>query len=89
MNNLQQKEEVKVESVQDKSAVEQASSNMVSVLENSSDPKLRNSEFLKFLKQLNQGSLKIDESQELIVDQEKMVEFESLEAQRLKDEVIR
>jgi hypothetical protein len=44
------------------SAVEQASSNMVNVLENSSEPKLRNCEFLKFLKQLNQGSLKIDEN---------------------------
>lgn len=56
----------------EKLAVEQASSNMVNVLENSSDPKLRNSEFLKFLKQLNQGALKIDDNQELVVDQVKL-----------------
>ena len=52
---------------------------MVNVLENSSDPKLRNCEFLKFLKQRNSGSLKIDENQDLIVDNEKMVEFDHLE----------
>lgn len=63
---------------------------MVSVLSTSSDPKHRNSEFLKFLQQLNHGALAINEdSQTLVEHQEKMAEFDKLEEQRLKEESVR
>ena len=54
--------------------MQQASSNMVEVLQNSEDPKHRNSEFLKFLKQLNQGALNI-EGDKLVENTDKMAEF--------------
>jgi len=56
---------------------------MVNVLKNSTDPKHRNSEFLKFLSQLNHGALNIDEkTSELVEDKDKLVEFEKLEEAR-------
>jgi hypothetical protein len=54
--------------------ITQVSSNMVEVLQSSEDPKHRNSEFLKFLKQLNQGALNI-EGDKLVEIPEKMKEF--------------
>jgi hypothetical protein len=54
--------------------VASASSNMVEVLTNSTNPKHRNSEFLKFLNKLNSGALKI-QGEKLIEDAAKMTEF--------------
>lgn len=62
---------------------------MVEVLGNSSNPKHRNSEFLKFLKQLNSGALTIENDNKLVENAEKMKEFEIQEAERMKEEVIR
>lgn len=55
--------------------VSSASSNMVEVLTNSTNPKHRNSEFLKFLNKLNSGALKI-QGEELVEDAAKMTEFQ-------------
>jgi len=62
---------------------------MVEVLENSTNSKHRNSEFLKFLKQLNSGALTIEGETKLVENAEKMQEFELQEAERQKEEVIR
>lgn len=67
-----------------------ASSNMVEVLQNSANPKHRNSEFLKFLTQLNQGAITIDEqSNQVVENAEKMQEFEAKEVIRLEQEKVR
>jgi hypothetical protein len=57
---------------------------MVEVLSTSADPKHRNSEFLKFLNQLNEGALTIDDNQQLVEDKAKMAEFEKQEEERVK-----
>jgi hypothetical protein len=54
--------------------VQQASSNMVEVLQNSTNPKHRNSEFLKFLNQLNAGAIDIQDDK-VVEDPVKMQEF--------------
>lgn len=64
----------------------QASGNMVQVLSTSADPKHRNSEFLKFLQQLNKGALSIDDDQNLVENKEKMAEFDKEEEERMKEE---
>ena len=56
---------------------------MVEVLSNSANPKHRNSEFLKFLKQLNSGALTIENDNKLVENADKMKEFEAQEATRM------
>lgn len=75
---MQPKQEMRKEEVKQPEAapITQVSSNMVEVLQNSEDPKHRNSEFLKFLKQLNQGALNI-EGDKIVENAEKMQEFSS------------
>ena len=58
---------------------------MIDVLQNSSDPKFRNSKFLKFLKKLNHGAYKIEEDQ-LVKDPMKLEEFRDQENMRLEQE---
>lgn len=69
--------------------VQQASSNMVEVLKNSTNPKHRNSEFLQFLNKLNSGALTIQDDNKLVEDEEKMKAFSLQEAERMKEEVVR
>ena len=69
--------------------IQQASSNMVEVLQNSANPKHRNSEFLKFLRQLNSGALAIGDDNQLNEDPIKMQEFAEQETKRLEEEEIR
>jgi len=80
-------EEAKVAENKD-APVQEASSNMVAVLENSSNPKHRNSELLKFLNKLNTGALKI-EGEQLVEDATKMQEYEEKEVMRLAKEAER
>ena len=47
---------------------------MIDVLQNSDNPKYRNSKFLKFLKKLNQGAYTIEE-EALVKNPEKLAEF--------------
>jgi hypothetical protein len=61
---------------------------MVEVLQNSSNPKHRNSEFLKFLNQLNCGAISVD-GDKIIEDPVKMEQFNIQEAERLQKEKIR
>mmetsp|Transcript_18064 Transcript_18064/g.30813 ORF Transcript_18064/g.30813 Transcript_18064/m.30813 type:complete len:124 (-) Transcript_18064:1306-1677(-) len=86
------KEEAKQEEVKQEEAknpVGEVSKNMVEVLQNSSDPKHRNSEFLKFLKQLNSGAYEIENETELKVNQAKMEEFQKQEDERMIQEIKR
>lgn len=61
---------------------------MVEVLQNSEDPKHRNSEFLKFLKQLNSGALNIEDGK-LVENQTKMTEFAEQEKVRIAADLVR
>lgn len=47
---------------------------MIDILENSDNPKFRNSKFLKFLKKLRDGAYKIDDNQ-LVKDSVRLTEF--------------
>lgn len=90
---MQQKpEEAKLEEAKssepEANPISQASSNMVEVLQNSTNPKHRNSEFLKFLNKLNMGAIKIEDDQ-LVEDAVKMTEFEKQESIRMEKEIIR
>ena len=84
-----QVEEVK-ESAQDRvdQEVKATSNSMIEVLSKSDNPKHRNSKFLKFLKKLAHGAYTIEEEQ-LVKKADKLVEFRSMEQDRMKDEVIR
>jgi hypothetical protein len=55
---------------------------MINVLENSDNPKHRNSKFLKFLKKLSTGAYTIENDQ-LVKIPEKIAEFKVLEEKRL------
>jgi hypothetical protein len=61
---------------------------MVEVMQNSTNPKHRNSEFLKFLNKLNTGALKIEEDK-LVEDEVKLKDFEASEAIRMEKEIVR
>ena len=61
---------------------------MVEVLSNSKNPKHRNSEFLKFLKQLNSGAI-IIKDEKLIVNDQKMKVFESEDVLRIEKDLER
>lgn len=63
-----------------------ATDNMIEVLQNSSNPKFRNSKFLKFLKKLNVGAYKIENDQ-LQKDSTKLGEFKMTEKERVEKEV--
>ena len=84
----QAKDAVPEEAKQQTNPMAQASSNMVEVLQNSTNPKHRNSEFLKFLNQLNQGAINI-EGDKLSENPTKMAEWQASEAQRLDKEQVR
>ena len=63
---------------------------MLEALSTSTNSVHRNCEFLKFLKQLNNGALTLnEETQEIQEDAGKMAEFAKEEADRLKEEEIR
>ena len=81
-------EEVKEEVKDNGEEIKQTSSNMIHVLENSDNPKLRNSKFLKFLKKLSHGAYKI-ENEQLTKVPEKIQEFKVLEQGRLEEEAKR
>lgn len=61
---------------------------MIEVLSKSDNPKHRNSKFLKFLKKLSHGAYGI-ENEQLVKNQDKLIEFRGVEAERLKEESIR
>lgn len=56
---------------------------MIDILQNSSNPKFRNSKFLKFLKKLNHGAYKI-ENDALVKDPIKLEEFRDQENMRFE-----
>lgn len=58
---------------------------MIDVLENSSNPKFRNSKLLKFLKKLNTGAYAIENDQ-LVKDKTKLAEFKVQELERQNKE---
>lgn len=76
------KEEAKVSQPKEQSnqqnEIANASGNIVEVLKNSTNPKHRNSEFLKFLTKINIGALKID-GNDVVEDTAKMDEWQKLE----------
>lgn len=61
---------------------------MVDVLSNSTNPKHRNSKFLKFLNKLNYGAYTLENDQ-LVKNQEKILEFRAIETQRRNDDLLR
>lgn len=61
---------------------------MIEVLSKSDNPKHRNSKFLKFLKKLSHGAYTI-ENEQLVKNPEKIAQFQSLEVERLKEDVER
>jgi len=72
-------QETKIEENKTGEPVQAATGNMVEVLTNSTNPKHRNSEFLKFLNKLNAGALKI-ENESLVEDSTKMQEYNAGES---------
>lgn len=68
--------------------VKATSNSMIEVLSKSTNPKHRNSKFLKFLKKLAHGAYGI-ENEQLVKNPEKLVEFKALEGERLKEEEVR
>lgn len=61
---------------------------MVDVLSNSTNPKHRNSKFLKFLNKLNHGAYTLVDDQ-LVKHQDKIIEFRAIETQRRNDDLLR
>lgn len=61
---------------------------MVDVLSNSTNPKHRNSKFLKFLNKLNYGAYTL-ENEQLVKNQEKVKEFRAIETQRRQDDLLK
>lgn len=62
--------------------------NMVDVLSNSTNPKHRNSKFLKFLNKLNYGAYTL-ENDHLVKHQDKITEFRAIETQRRNEELLK
>lgn len=62
--------------------------NMVDVLSNSTNPKHRNSKFLKFLNKLNYGAYTLENDQ-LVKHPDKISEFRAIETQRRNDDLLR
>ena len=67
--------------------VKDVTSNMVDVLSNSTNPKHRNSKFLKFLNKLNHGSFTIENDQ-LVKHAEKIKEFRQIDTARRNKEMM-
>lgn len=82
--------EVEESKVEDKvkEEVRATSNSMIEVLSKSTNPKHRNSKFLKFLKKLAHGAYGI-ENEQLVKNPEKLVEFRAVEGERMKEEVVR
>ena len=62
--------------------------NMVDALSNSTNPKHRNSKFLKFLNKLNYGAYTLENDQ-LVKNAEKIKEFRAIETQRRNDDMLK
>ena len=77
-----------IEEVKESSNVQDFTKNMVDVLSNSTNPKHRNSKFLKFLNKLNYGAYSL-ENDKLIKNQDKITEFRAIETQRRNDDMLR
>jgi hypothetical protein len=78
VQETQQKiEEVKKEAEQANN-VHDVTKNMVDVLSNSTNPKHRNSKFLKFLNKLNYGAYALENDQ-LVKNAQKIEEFRAIE----------
>ena len=60
--------------VPDKNAIKAVTNNMVDVLSKSSNPKHRNSKFLKFLLKLNHGTYTLDEENKTLIKHPEMKE---------------
>jgi hypothetical protein len=60
---------------------------MVDTLANSTNPKHRNSKFLRFLNKLNSGAYEIKEEQ-LVKHPEKIAEFRAKDSQRREEELL-
>ena len=71
-----------------KEEVRATSNSMIEVLSKSTNPKHRNSKFLKFLKKLAHGAYGI-ENEQLVKNPEKLEEFRAVEGERMKEEVVR
>ena len=88
VQETQQKiEEVKKEAEQANN-VHDVTKNMVDVLSNSTNPKHRNSKFLKFLNKLNYGAYALENDQ-LVKNAQKIEEFRAIETQRRNEDLLR
>jgi len=67
--------------------VSDVTKNMVDVLSNSTNPKHRNSKFLKFLNKLNFGAYTLENDQ-LVKHPEKIETFRAVETQRRNDDLL-
>ena len=69
----------------DQASVKEVTSNMVEVLSTSTNPKHRNSKFLKFLNKLNYGAYTL-ENEQLVKHQDKIKEFRAIDVERREKE---
>jgi hypothetical protein len=89
----QTKEDLKTEASKeqekkdDQSTVKEVTSNMVEVLSTSTNPKHRNSKFLKFLNKLNHGAYTLENDQ-LVKHEEKIKEFRAIDLERREREAL-
>ena len=61
---------------------------MVDVLSNSTNPKHRNSKFLKFLNKLNYGAYSLD-GDKLVKHEEKIKEFRAIDTKRREEDLLK
>lgn len=87
---LQQTKDIQEETKEkpkEETKVSDVTKNMVDVLSNSTNPKHRNSKFLKFLNKLNFGAYTLENDQ-LVKHPEKIETFRAVETQRRNDDLL-
>lgn len=75
------------EKPKEETKVSDVTKNMVDVLSNSTNPKHRNSKFLKFLNKLNFGAYTLENDQ-LVKHPEKIETFRAVETQRRNEDLL-
>lgn len=87
---LQQTKDIQEETKEkpkEETKVSDVTKNMVDVLSNSTNPKHRNSKFLKFLNKLNFGAYTLENDQ-LVKHPEKIETFRAVETQRRNEDLL-
>jgi hypothetical protein len=85
---LEQTKETIAEEAKQQNNMADVTKNMVDALSNSTNPKHRNSKFLKFLNKLNYGAYTLENDQ-LVKNAEKIKEFRAIETQRRNDDMLK